>query len=204
MVTDDTGSAALSGLVGSDPPGGFVDAGVDIAADVIISGSSTAGGPVGAGGHIDLGDGFSMTVQDNAFSRQQPGPRGIRGVPGGAAESLSIEDNGSVFTQFLLDMSASLSDASALTLFGGGVGSVNNSVIDLATDWTGSITWPNFDITGSTIFNSITVGGAPAVAGVNVLVDGDGSSSVLTLVPEPTSAILLVLGVVMGGLRKRA
>lgn len=190
---------ALTGVVG-DPPAGFVDGSVDVLADVVVGGTGTAGGAIGAGNHFDLGSGFSLTVSDDASFRMQlesfgGGPRGIRGVAGGAAETLTIEDNAAVFSQFLLDITASMTGASTLTLGGGGVGTLNNSTVDLATDWTGSITWNNFNVAGSGIFSSITVGGLAAVEGVNVLVAGSGESgSILTVIPEPGSVALIGIG----------
>lgn len=193
---------AVDGAPGTDPPANFVNPQSAIAADMIVGGSGTAGGPAGAGGHVDLGSGLSLTVQDNAsFNvRVNDGSnnRGIRGVNGGADENLLISDNASVRSQFLLNIAASMTDASTLTLGGGGVGTLNNSTVDLASDWTGSITWLNFNITGSTIFDKITVNGAPAVPGSNVEVAVDGGQSSLTLlaIPEPASALILLSGII--------
>lgn len=201
VVTDDTGSAALSGLVGSDPPANFVNGATDVEADAIVGGTATAGGGAGAGNHYDLGDGFGLTVQDDAIFRMQlgsfgGGPRGIRGVSGGSTETVTIEDNAAVFSQFFLNLSASIADAATLTFGGGGVGTLNNSTLELASDWTGTVTWNNFNIAGSTIFSNITVGGAPAVEGGNVLVlSNGGSGSILKLIPEPATASLALLSV---------
>lgn len=177
---------AVDGIAGTDPPADFVNPQTDILANMLVGGSGTAGGPAGAGGHVDLGTGLSLTVQDDASFNVRvnngSSNRGIRGVSAGVdTESLFINDNGSVTSQFLLDISAFLTDASTLTLGGGGVGTLNNSTVDLAADWTGSITWLNFDITGSTIFDNIFIDGSPAVPGSNVQFTVDGSQSVLTI-----------------------
>ena len=211
VVTDDTGSATLNGLVGSNPPADFINGATPVQADVVVGGSGAAGGAIGAGNHFDLGDGFSLTISDNASFRMQlesfgNGPRGIRGVIDGATESLIIQDSAAVFSQFLLNLTASMTDAATLTLGGGGVNSLNNTTLDLAADWTGSVTWTNFNVTGTSIFDKITVGGAPAIEGLNVLVVSNGSSgSVLTVIPEPASLVLLGLGglTIMAGRRRR-
>ena len=206
VVTDDTGSAALAGLVGSDPPAGFLTASVDIEADFIIGGAATAGGANGSP-NVDLGEGFSGLVQDDATLHARIGFSpfgGIRGVAGGAPETLTIQDNATLIARFLLDIQASFSGSSTITLGGGGVGTVNNSTVELASDWTGSITWPNFaGVSGSTIIDNITVGGAPAVEGVNVFVTSDGTQSVLTLVPEPSSFALLAFCAIAASRRTR-
>ncbi len=204
VVTDDAGSATLNGLVGSDPPADFVNGATAIEADVVVGGSAAAGGGSGAGNHFDLGDGFSLTVSDDATFRMQlwsapnNNPKGIRGVAAGDTESLIIQDNAAVFAQFLLNLTASMTDASTLTLGGGGVNSLNDATLDLAADWTGSVTWTNFNVAGSSIFDKITVGGGAAVEGINVLVVSDGGSgSILTVIPEPASLALVALGGLM-------
>ena len=211
VVTDETGTPALSGLLGSNPPAGFVDGAVDVLADAIVGGTATAGGGAGAGNHFDLGDGFDLTVEDDATFRMQlgsfgGGPRGIRGVAGGAVENLIIEDTADVFSQFLLNISASMSGSSNLTLGGGGAGTLNNSTMALAADWTGSITWPNYaGVSGNASFLSqFTVGGSPAVEGTNVLVVSDGGSgSILTVIPEPASIVLMMTGLACCVVRRR-
>ena len=201
VVTDDTGSAALAGLVGMDPPAGFVDGAVDVEANAIVGGVGTAGGPAGAGGHFDLGSGFSLTVQDDATFRvrinDSGNNRGIRGVSGGLDESLFIQDNAEVTTQFINNLVASISGAATLTFGGTGTGTfAGSSTLDLATDWTGDITWLNFaGVSGSNIIGKITVDGAPAIEGDNILVTSDGTQSVLRLntgLPDPTLLSLVV------------
>lgn len=199
VVTDDTGSATLSGLVGMDPPSGFVDPQTDVLANVLIGGTGTAGG--GAGGpHFDLGEGFSLTVEDDATYRGRffgTPPGGIRGVSGGLAETLTIQDSGTVFAQFLLDIEASLFGAADLTFGGTGTGTfAGSTTLDLAADWTGAITWANFaGVSGSNIIDKITVGGLPAIEGDNIVVTSDGTQSILTIdsgLPDPSLLSLVV------------
>ncbi len=201
VVTDDTGSAALAGLVGMDPPADFVNGAADIEANAIVGGAATAGGPAGAGGHFDLGSGFSLTVQDDAMFRlrinDSGNNRGIRGVSGGLDESLFIQDNADVTTQFINNLVASISDAATLTFGGSGTGTfAGSATLDLAADWTGNITWSNFaGVSGSNIIGKITVDGAPAVEGDNIMVTSDGTQSVLQLntgLPDPALLSLVV------------
>lgn len=202
-VTDNTGQAGWT--VGSDPPAGAVDGAVDVMADAIVGGSATAGGG-GAGNHYDLGDGFSLTVKDNAAFKMRIATnpkRGIRGVNGGATETLVIQDNGLVVAQFLADLAVSMSGNADMILNGGG-DPFNLTTVDLATDWTGSITmndetvadWSDPDSSNTDAhITKITVGGQPAVIGVNVQIVSDGGSgSILTVIPEPASLALLALG----------
>ena len=209
VVTDETGSAALAGLAGMDPPAGFVNPEVDVDADMIVAGTGAAGGPAGAGGHVDLGSGLSLTVKDDATFNVRindgPNNRGIRGVPGGAVESIIVQDNSSVRAQFFNDILASLEDAASVTFGGFGTGTfAGGTTMEISSNWTGSVTWVNFSgVSGSNIIDKITIGGQPAVEGVNVLVESDGSQSVLTsLIPEPMSASLLLLGVFGVALRR--
>lgn len=200
VVTDDTGSAALAGLVGADPPADFVNPQTDVAASVVIGGDATAGG--GSGGpHFDLADGFSFSVLDNATYRGRffgTPPGGIRGVAGGAVETFTAQDSSTVFAQFLLDIEASLADSATLTFGGGGTGTfAGSTTLDLAADWVGSIEWVNFGgVSGSNIIDKITVDGAPAVEGVNIIVTDNGAGgSLLTLdtdLPDPTALSLIV------------
>lgn len=201
VVTDETGSPSLSGLLGMDPPGGFVNPETDVAADMVVGGVGAAGGPAGAGGHVDLGTGLSLTVNDDATFNVRindgSNNRGIRGVPGGAVETLVVQDNASVRAQFFNDILASLEGAAEVTFGGFGTGTfAGSTTMELAADWTGSVTWLNFaDVSGSNLIGKITLGGQPAVEGVNVLVTNDGNRSVLTsLVPEPSSAVVMILG----------
>ena len=213
VVTDDTGSAALSGLVGMDPPTDFVNPQTDVEAHMIVGGTGTAGGPAGAGGHVDLGSGLSLTVQDDASFNVRindgSNNRGIRGISGGPAETFILEDNASARAQFLNNLEASLSDAATMTFGGTGTGTfAGSTTMDLSANWTGSITWLNFNgVSGSNIIGKITVDGAPAIEGDNILVTTDGTQSVLTLtapIPEPASALLMVLGAAgLAWLRRR-
>lgn len=208
QVTDDSGNPALAGLVGMDPPGGFVDPSTDVGANVVISGSATAGGSAG-GPHFDLGDGFSMVVQDDATYRGRffgTPPGGIRGVAGGATETLAVSDTADVIAQFLLDIEATFSGSSTMTFGGGGTGTfAGSTTVDLASDWTGSFEWVNFGgVSGSSIIGKITVGGAPAIEGVNVLVTSNGSGgAVLTRVPEPATQVVGAIAVAAFGVRRR-
>ncbi len=208
VVTDNTGQPTWT--VGSDPPAGTVDKGVDVPAHMIVGGTATAGGG-GATGHTDLSDGLSLTVKDTATFRLANG-NGIRGVTGGAADLLLLQDSSETRAQFLQSLSVFMSGASTLILNGGG-DPINNSTIDLADNWTGSIIMNDetvADWTDPASSNSdahitkISVGGTPAVIGTHVdIVSDGGSGSILTVIPEPASLTLIGLGGLLLVRRKR-
>lgn len=194
-VIDNSGQPGWT--VALDPPAGAVDGGTAISAHLIVGGAATAGGG-GAGAEVILDDGFSLTVRDGATFRMRiaTDPEGMRGTGGGLTETLIIEDNALVVSQFLVTLAVSMSDASELVLNGGG-NPINDTTIFLASDWTGSITFNDEDVAAVTAehLSKITVNGAAATLGVNVNLVSDGDvGSVLTVIPEPGSMALLGLG----------
>ena len=56
----------LDTVTGADPPAGTVNPGVDVSMNVVAGLGATVGGG-GATGNFDLGDGFSITLNDDAF-----------------------------------------------------------------------------------------------------------------------------------------
>lgn len=206
FVSDNTGALAGSSI-GDNAPANFINGNADILADVVVGGSATAGGTGGANPNVDLGEGFTLTVKDNAVFRVKtttPDTRGIRGA--GTGSGLVIEDNGEVITQFLTDMTVTMSDASKLTLNGGIAPLDSDTTIDFAVDWTGSLTFNDETVSAATSehLDNFTVGGAAAVIGVNLQIVTDGADgSIVTVIPEPGSLALLGIGGVLIGVRRR-
>ena len=117
---------------GFDPLDGTVDAGVAIFAGVIVSGNATAGGMDGASGNFDLGDGFSLTVNDSAIWRHN-NFTGVRGVAEGNSETVTFNNDSMGFFQFILDVDVVLNDNATVT-FNGGDNPINLSTVDINSE----------------------------------------------------------------------
>ena len=208
VVTDDSGSPSLAGLVGSDPPAGFVDPSFDVQAHVVAGGFSIPGGGSGGSAHFDLASNRSLTVRDHSVWRMTSGA-GIRGVSGGGInETLTIEDNAQFITQFLLDLQVTMTDNAKL-VFNGGGNPVNFTRITLANDWKGTITFTSetpIDVINEHLFKMPLDNGDPLVLGVNAsLVSHGGNGSLLALaIPEPTGIALCGLTLVSAALLLRS
>ena len=210
VVTDNTDQPTW--VIGADPPGGSVDGATQVFAHAIVGGAATAGG-VGAGADYNIASGYSLTVKDNAVFRMGISDgKGINGVEDSVDETLYIRDDGLVVSQFLCNIVARMSGNANLELNGGN-DPINQSFIDLASDWTGSIhlfnemveDWSDPDSSNPgqpAHIEDITVAGQPAVIGVNVAIISDGGAGSILFIPEPTTGLLLGIGV-LAAVRRR-
>ena len=195
--------------VGATPAGGTINGDTDISAStggMIIFDSSGGGtSSTGVGGDIRLGDGNDLQIGDG-LSLVTTATNGISNqkVLGGTTANASMLGASSANFQFTVGMDWSLGEVSSLTLRGG-TNPLNNSTINLL-DAGSTIHFTDETVAAFTTehLSKISVNGVAAVIGTNINVVSDGGSgSIVTVVPEPSSAALIGLGGLALILRRR-
>ncbi len=145
-------------------------------------------------GRFQIGNEFTMTLDNSTFSLVAGGNDGVGGAPMSTGVNVNLINGSQLNTFFIVNAVALDIDATSSATFGGGGGPINISTVNL-TD--GAI----MDFLAETPaafraehLSKITVDGAPAVEGANILVESfngaSGSRVTVIPVPEPSSVLL--------------
>jgi len=186
-----TGADPAADTVNPANPGGF-----KIAHDLVVGGSFNVESP---SNNIRLDNGLTLTVQDNASLSSL-----VYSANNGETINIVLTDNADFFvTQNIARTIFDVSGNADLT-FSGPSPEFDSDSLNLASDWTGSITVTQTDReivggNGDGLFNTLTIDGLAATSADVIRqdnLDGSGAivSSTFTLVPEPSSVALLGLG----------
>lgn len=202
----------------SVPPAGTIDPGSGISSSfgsIIMAADNTTYGPFN--GNFDLG-GNTLELSGTNGTLLANGS-GLRSNGGGAISTVNAAGISTIDVQFTQQLDINLTGAADLIYQGGG-NPLNDTLIDLAADWTGQIItvnetvadWSDPSSAAGTLrgvanvphIDKITVAGQPAVIGENVQLVSDGASgAILTVIPEPSTSLLAVLGMFVVARRKR-
>lgn len=173
--------------------------------DLVVGGSFNAVSAV----NIRLVNGRTLTVQDDATLTSL-----VYSAANGESINVVVEDNANLIVTQNIARTAFFVSGNADLVFSGPAPEFTTDSLDLASDWTGSITLEqltNRDIVGTSgagLFNTFTIDGAAATIS-DVLREDilDASNTVVgtrfTLVPEPSSGLLLCFGSVTFLLRRK-
>ncbi|MEZ6015924.1 MAG: sulfatase-like hydrolase/transferase [Planctomycetota bacterium] len=166
-----------------------IDPNVTIDDDVIVAGAVNAAAIPEVGGaaqqRFQLADGRTLTIDGGAFSAL--GNDGVGGS--GAASQVTIDvRNSGTFAPFFIVNGVHLQvDGTSQATFGGGGNPVNGSTIELAQGAVLRFLDEDPGAFTSEHLSKVTVAGAPAVVGVNLIVVSDGATGcvVTTAVSPP-------------------
>ena len=152
---------------------------------------------IGPGNDIEIGGGKNL------------GSTGISGIQVASAQGTNVLGNlsgaSTLNVQFTVDIDWSIDGASAIVLRGGG-NPINGASTINFLDSASTLTFTSETVAAFTAehLGKIKVNGAAAVIGTNINVVSDGGSgSIVTAIPEPSSAALLGLGGLALILRRR-
>jgi hypothetical protein len=170
-----------------------VDANVSVADDLLIANGTIEIPNLAGQQRVQIGNGFAMTLDNSTLGLVAGGNDGTGGQPGSAGVNINLT-NGSQFNPFFIVNAVSLDiDSTSSATFGGGGNPVNISTINLTFGSTLAFRAETPAAFTAEHLGKITVNGAPAVDGVNIQIApfNGGSGSVITAIPEPSSAVLL-------------
>ena len=167
-----------------------ISSNTSIADDVLIANGNVTIPNQAGQVRFQIGDGFSLTVDNSTLAPVGGGNDGVGGMPGSTGVTVNVI-NGSNFNPFFVVNQVQVNiDASSSATFGGGGNPINLSTIDLSPG--GTLAFLLEDPTEFTNehLSKLTVNGQPAVDGVNIQIAAAGSGSVITVIPEPATATL--------------
>ncbi len=182
-----------------------VDSNVSVADDISIINGSIEIPNLNGQQRLQLGNGFTMTLDNSTLGLVAGGNDGTGGQPGSTGMSINLT-NGSQFNPFFIVNAVSLDiDSTSSATFGGGGNPVNLSTINLTFGSTLSFQAETPAAFTAEHLGKITVDGAPAVDGVNILIEpfNGAAGSQITAIPEPSSAVLLGFAGLALALRRR-
>ena len=178
---------------------------VSVADDINITDGTVEIPNLGGQVRLQIGDGFTMTLDNSTLGLVAGGNDGTGGGPGSAGVTINLT-NGSELRTFFIVNNVSLNiDATSTAIFGGGGNPVNISTVDLTNGSTlGFLAETPGQFTAEHL-SKVTVNGAPAVEGVNIQIDpfNGAAGSLITVIPEPSSSLLAGLAGFALVLRRR-
>lgn len=181
-----------------------VDPNVSIDDDIMIAGNveiPNLGGQV----RLQIGDGFTMTIDGGTLGLVGGGNDGTGGAPGSAGVNINLINGGQLNTFFIVNAVDLSIDGTSSATFGGGGNPVNLSTVDLTSG--AVLTFLAETPTQFTAehLSKVTVDGVAAADGVNIMIEpfNGTSGSRITVIPEPSSSLLMGLGGMALLLRRR-
>ena len=172
-----------------------VDENVSIVDDITVTNGAIVIPNLAGQGRLQIGNGFTMTLDNSTLDLVAGGNDGVGGEPAGTGVSISLI-NGSQLNPFFIVNAVALDiDGTSSATFGGGGNPVNLSTINLKAGATLGFLAETPAAFITEHLSKITVDGAPAVDGVNIQVspfNGDAGSQV-TVIPEPAGVAFLAL-----------
>lgn len=181
-----------------------VDFNVSVADDIEITNSTLEIPNLGGQVRLQIGDGFTMTLDNSILGLVSGGNDGTGGAPGSTGVSINLTNGSQLNTFFITNAIALDIDGTSSATLGGGGGPINGSTVNLTA---GSIL--AFLAETPAAFNAehlgkVTVNGVAAVEGVNISIDpfNGAAGSIITVIPEPTISLLGGLGL-LALLRRR-
>ena len=144
---------------------------------------------------LQLGDGFTMTLDNSIL-----GPvnnDGVGGAIGGTGIQIDVT-NGSQFNPFFIVNAVALDiDGTSSATFGGGGNPINLSTVNLTDGAVLAFLNETPGAFATEHLSKVTVDGAPAVDGVNIMIESFngnlGSRITVIPIPEPSSILLSAL-----------
>jgi hypothetical protein len=172
-----------------------VDENVSIADNITITNGAIVMPNIGGQGRFQIGNDFTMTLDNSAFDLVAGGNDGVGGEPASTGVSISLL-NGSQLNPFFIVNAVALDiDGTSSATFGGGGNPVNLSTINLTAGSTLGFLAETPAAFITEHLSKVTVDGAPAVDGVNIQVSpfNGAAGSQVTVIPEPAGVAFLAL-----------
>lgn len=176
----------------------MIDPNVSIMDDVLIGGGPFANSPVipqlDGQQRFQLDDGRTLTVSGGTLGIE--GNDGVGGAPGTSNGPVVNVIDGGQFDPFFVvnDVKVNIDGTSTAT-FGGGGNPINLSTLNLTSGSVLTFLAETPDQYRAEHLSKTSVDGVAGVEGVNLLIESNGANgSVITVVPEPSSVLLALLG----------
>ena len=156
---------------------------------------------------LQIGNGFSMTLDNSVMGLVAGGNDGVGGALGGTGVNVNLV-NGSEFNVFFIVNSVSLDiDSTSSATFGGGGVPINISTVEMTEGAILSFLAETPTAFRTEHLSKITVDGVAAEEGVNIQIDpfnGNLGSQITVLpIPEPSASLLIALDGVAFLVRRR-
>ena len=185
-----------------------IDPNVTISDDAVIGPGPFANDPVipevPNQQRFQLDDGKTLTL--DSVSLTVAGNDGVGGVPGTSnGPSVDVIGGGQFDPFFVVNDVLVNIDAMSTATFGGGGNPINLSTLDLTPGAVLSFLAETPDAYRTEHLSKTFVAGAPAMEGVNITIADDGAAgSIITAIPEPSSMVLALLGMItLLGIRRK-
>ena len=182
-----------------------VDSNVSVADDITITNGNIAIPNLTGQVRLQIGNGFTMTLDNSILGLVAGGNDGTGGEPGSTGVNINVT-NGSQLNPFFVVNNVSVDiDATSSATFGGGGNPVNIATINLTTGSTLSFLAETPAAFTSEHLSKITVDGSPAVDGVNITISpfNGALGSTISVIPEPSGIALLGLAGIAMIFRRR-
>lgn len=183
-----------------------VDFNVSIADNVTVTGGTITIPNVAGQQRLQIGNGFTMSIDNSTLNLVGGGNDGVGGEPVGFTGANVNLTNGSTFDPFFITNGIALDiDGTSSATFGGGGVPINNSTVNLTAGATLSFLAETPGAFTAEHLSKVTVDGAAAVDGVNIMISAfnGASGSMISVIPEPSGTALIGLAGLAMILRRR-
>lgn len=172
-----------------------ISSNTSIADDVIISGGNVEIPNEGGQVRFQLGNGFTLTVDNSTVAPVAGGNDGVGGEPGSTGVNVNIINGGNFNPFFIVNAVALDLDGTSSATFGGGGNPINLSTVNLTAGSTLAFLAETPAAYTAEHLSKTTVNGAAAVDGVNIAIApfNGNLGSTISVIPEPSGAMLLGL-----------